>query len=317
MGAVKASSLERVSVDTTVQPKNISYPTDSKLLNRSRVRLVRLSARFGVALRQSYHRLGPQALLAANRYAHARQMKRMAREVRTLRTYLGRVVRDVERKMPENPEQTALLQEELAKARQLLAQQRQDKNKLYSLHEPQVVCIAKGKAHKPYEFGCKVSLAVTNRECFVVGAHALAGNPYDGHTLGNTLDQVTKLTGVRPVRPKRAYVGRGYRGHNVTSTQVFISGQRRSVTPTIRKELRRRSAIEANIGHQKNDGRLGRNFLRGAFADQANAILCAIGSNLRLLLRWLRSLFAWILMLLIGGYRAESASYPAKPLCVA
>lgn len=197
---VKESSLKRVSVDTTVQPKNVSHPTDAKLLNRSRVRLVRLAMRFGVVLRQSYHRLGPQTLLMANRYAHARQMRRMAREVRKLRTFLGRVMRDIERKMPSDPAQMAALEEELALARRLLAQQRDSKNKLYSLHEPQVVCIAKGKAHKPYEFGCKVSVAVTNRESFVVGMRALTGNPYDGHTLAGALEQVERLSGQKPER---------------------------------------------------------------------------------------------------------------------
>lgn len=304
-GAVKESSLKRVSTDTTVQPKGIAHPTDAKLLNRSRARLVRLAARFGVGLRQSYQRVGPETLLAVNRYAHARQMKRAQRATKRLGTILGRVARDIERKMPDNQEQAAMLEEELAKARRLLAQRRDSKNKLFSLHEPHVVCIAKGKAHKPYEFGCKVSLTVTNREGFVVGAQALEGNPYDGHTLGKALDQVTRMTGVRP---ERAYVDRGYRGHGVTTTQVFISGQRRGMTPSIRKELRRRSAIEAAIGHQKNDGRLGRNFLRGWFGDQANALLCAIGTNLRCLLRWLKFLFAWILM------RLASAGEPGTHL---
>lgn len=301
--AVKPSSLERVTVDTTVQPKAIAHPTDAKLLNRSRERLVRLAARLGVPLRQSYARTGPLAVLKAGRYAHARQMKRMRREVKWLRTILGRVTRDLGRKLEDHPEAAPHFQEEVALAGRLIRQQRSDKNKLYSLHEPQVVCIAKGKARQPYEFGCKVSLAVTNREGFVVGAAALPGNPYDGHTLQGALDQVARLTGVKP---QRAYVDKGYRGHGVTGTQVFISGQKRGVTPTIRKELKRRSAIEPVIGHHKSDGRLGRNFLRGAFGDQANALMCAIGFNLRAILRRLRLLFAfflgWLWRALGGGF---------------
>lgn len=286
VGALKESSLQRVSVDTTVQPKAVTHPTDAKLLNRSRERLVRLAERLEIRLRQSYRRKGPQTVLKAGRYAHARQMRRMRREVKTLRTYLGRVVRDIERKATEIPEPLA---NELAMAKRLLAQERNDSNKLYSLHEPHVACISKGKAHKKYEFGNKVSFCVTNREGFILGAHSLQGNPYDGHTLEGTLDQVTELTGVRP---ERCYVDRGYRGHGVTKTKVFLSGQKRNVTPTIKRELKRRSAIEAVIGHQKTEGRLAWNRLRGVLGDQMNAMMAAIGYNLRLILKalaiWLR-----------------------------
>lgn len=278
-GAVKESSLKRVSVDTTVQPKAISHPTDAKLLNRSRERLVRLAQQLQVDLRQSYRRKGPQAVLKSGRYAHARQLRRMQKEVKRLRTYLGRVVRDIERKTEEIPEPLA---RELQMAKRLLSQQRHDTNKLYSLHEPHVACISKGKAHKKYEFGNKVSFCVTNKEGFITGVESLEGNPYDGHTLQGTLDQTTRLTGVRP---ERCYVDRGYRGHGVTDTKVFLSGQRRHMTPTIKRELKRRSAIEAVIGHQKTEGRLDRNRLRGILGDQMNAMMAAMGYNLRLILK--------------------------------
>ena len=232
VGAVKPTSLKRVSVDTTVQPK-------------------------------------------AGRYAHARQTKRMRKQIKRLRTYLGRVVRDIERKVEKQPE---ALRQELHLAKRLLTQQRADSNKLYSLHEPQVVCISKGKAHKKYEFGNKVSLCVT----FILATQGLEGNPYDGHTLKGALDQATERTGVKP---ERCYVDRGYRGHGVTDTQVFLSGQRRKVTPTIKREMKRRSAIEAVIGHQKTEGQLGWNRLRGVLGDQINALMAAIGYNLRLIMR--------------------------------
>ena len=278
-GAVKDTSLKRVSVDTTVQPKAVAHPTDAKLLNRSRERLVRLAKKQGIVLRQSYQRKGPQAVLKAGRYAHVRQMKRMTKEVKRLKTYLGRVIRDIERKTETVPKS---LKTELAMANRLLVQQRHDTNKLYSLHEPHVACISKGKAHKKYEFGNKVSLCVTNKEGFIVGAQGLEGNPYDGHTLKEALDQVADLTGTRP---ERCYVDRGYRGHGVTKTKVFLSGQKRNVTPTIKKELKRRSAIEAVIGHQKTEGRLGWNRLRGVLGDKINALMAAIGYNLRLILK--------------------------------
>ena len=166
--------LRRVSVDTTVQEKAVSYPTDSKLLNLSRVRLVRLCRRYKVSLRQSFSRVGPDA--------HARQYRRLLREVRKLHTYLGRVVRDIERKIGSDPELQEVFGAELELARRL-AQRKDDKNKLYSQHAPEVECIAKGKVHKRYEFGVKVSVAVTNKSNFVVGAMAVAGNPYDGNTL--------------------------------------------------------------------------------------------------------------------------------------
>ncbi|WP_321394960.1 IS5 family transposase [uncultured Desulfuromusa sp.] len=293
-GAVKDTSLKRVSVDTTVQPKAVAHPTDAKLLNRSRERLVRLAKKQGIVLRQSYQRKGPQAVLKAGRYAHARQMKRMAKEVKRLKTYLGRVIRDIERKAETTPKS---LKTELALASRLLAQQRHDTNKLYSLHEPHVACISKGKAHKKYEFGNKISLCVTNKEGFIVGAQGLEGNPYDGHTLKGALDQVTDLTGIRP---ERCYVDRGYRGHGVTETQVFLSGQKRNVTPTIKKELKRRSAIEAVIGHQKTEGRLGWNRLRGVLGDKINALMAAIGYNLKLILRAL-SFLLQILKELVAG----------------
>jgi len=279
VGAVKSRSLKRVSVDTTVQPKAITYPTDSKLLNRSREHLVGLATKEGIRLRQSYQRKGPQAALKAGRYAHAKQFKRMRKSIKTLKTYLGRVVRDIERKTDIV---TPGLKDALNQAKRLLKQQRSDSHKLYSLHEPHVSCISKGKAHKKYEFGNKVSVCVTNKENFIIGTQGLEGNPYDGHTLKGALEQVTKLTGTRP---ERCYVDRGYRGHGVTDTAVFLSGQRRNVTPTIKKELKRRSAIEAVIGHEKTEGRLGWNQLRGLLGDKVNALMAAIGYNLWLILK--------------------------------
>jgi len=279
VGAVKSRSLKRVSVDTTVQPKAITHPTDSKLLNRSREHLVELAKKEGIQLRQSYQRKGPQTALKAGRYAHAKQFKRMRKSIKTLKTYLGRVIRDIERKSDIiSPE----LKDALTQAKRLLKQQKNDSHKLYSLHEPHVSCISKGKAHKKYEFGNKVSICVTNKENFIIGTQGLEGNPYDGHTLKGALDQVAELTGTRP---ERCYVDRGYRGHNVTDTTVFISGQRRNVTPTIKKELKRRSAIEAVIGHEKTEGSLGRNRLRGLLGDKVNALMAAIGYNLRLILK--------------------------------
>jgi transposase, IS5 family len=291
--AVKPQSLERVSIDTTVQPKAIAHPLDSRLYHRGREILVRLAKRHGVPLRQSYARLGKKALRLASRYAHARQMKRARREIKRLKTYLGRVFRDVRRKLEGRPEVAAHFDEALTRVERLLAQQRTDKNKLYALHAPEVACIAKGKAHKKYEFGAKVSVAVTNREGLVVGMQAHPGNPYDGQILAPALAQAERLTGVAP---KRCYADRGDRGHGVNGdTAVFVAGRRRGITPTIRRELRRRSAIEAMIGHMKLDGKLARNHLKGALGDAVHALLCGAGHNLRLILRHLASLLRALL----------------------
>jgi transposase, IS5 family len=308
-GAVKPSSLERVTIDTTVQPKAIAFPTDSRLYHRGREILVRLAARHGIRLRQSYHRLGKRALRLANRYAHARQMRRARREIRRLKTFLGRVARDIGRKLADRPGLAPHFAEPLARVTRLLAQQKTDHAKLYALHAPEVECLAKGKAHKRYEFGVKVSVATTNREGLVLGMLALPGNPYDGHSLAAALAQVERMTGVGVAR---GYVDRGYRGHGLDHRHVFISGQRRGVTTTIRRELRRRSAIEPVIGHMKTDGRLDRNLLAGARGDAINALLCGTGYNLRLILNHLRRLLRALLRVLAEQRRPAARARIAR-----
>lgn len=296
--AVKESSMKRIIVDTTVQLKAVRYPTDSRSYNRCRERLVRLAKKFGIPLRQSYFRLGPRALRKASSYAHARQFKRAKKEVRRLKVYLGRVYRNILRNILHDPDLHAEFHEELWLTERMLDQQKQDKNKLYSIHAPEVECIAKGKVQKKYEFGVKVSVATTNKDNFIVGMQALPGNPYDGHTLAGALDQVSRLTGVVP---ERCYVDRGYRGHGVDKTTVFISGQRRGMTPTIKKELRRRSAVEPVIGHMKEDGKLGRNWLKGSIGDKINALLCGAGHNMRIILRKLRELLLFFIIFILLG----------------
>ena len=284
--AVKRGDLKRVTVDTTVQEKAIAFPTDSRLYNRARERLVRLAKAHGVPLRQSYVRVGPRLLFKNNRYGHARQLRRQRRTTAKLKTVLGRVYRDIERRLAEQPESVqATFAESMALTKRLLDQQRHDKKKLYALHAPEVECIAKGKAHKRYEFGVKVSIATTNRSNLVVGAISLPGNPYDGHTLGSALKQVEQLT---RQRPERCYVDLGFRGHDVTDVEVFKARQKRGVTRSIRRELKRRNAIEPIIGHMKNDGLMDRNYLKGSQGDAINVILCGAGQNLRLILRHLR-----------------------------
>ena len=308
-GAVQPSSLERISVDTTVQPKAITHPTDAKLYLKALQALVRQAKRHGLPLRQAHTRLAKRAAVQVGRYAHARQMRHMRRELKRLKTYLGRVYRDVARKVAGDGELSRRFAPLLGLTERLLTQERTSKNKLYSLHAPEVVCIAKGKAHRPYEFGSKVALAMTNREGFVLASKALEGNPYDGHTLSTTMDQVVAMTDKEPAR---IYVDQGYRGHDYAKTdRVFITRQRRGLTPTIKRELRRRSAIEPMIGHMKADGRLGRNHLLGVAGDAMNALLVAAGHNLRLILDWLRLFVAWFMAALMGSSAQPDTSQVA------
>jgi IS5 family transposase len=279
-----------------VQPKAVTHPTDSKLLHRGIEILVRLARRHGVVLRQSYVRVAKWAKRDAARLMYSGRPRQAERQVRRLRTWLGRLARDIMRKITGDERAEAAFGEPLALITRLLRQRREDRGsaKLYSLHAPEVECIGKGKAHARFEFGVKVSVAATNAAApggqFVVGARALPGNPYDGHTLAAQIAQTERITGVAL---ERAYVDRGYRGHDADRARVFVSRQKRGLTPTIRRELRRRNAVEPVIGHMKADGLLNRNFLLGPDGDAINAILAAVGHNLRLLRRWLARLIAF------------------------
>lgn len=296
-GVIDDSSLSRVSVDTTVMEKNIAHPTDGRLYETARRKLVALARDTGLSLRQTYARKAPQLALQVGRYAHARQFKRMRKALRTLRGYAGRIMRDIRRQLDAVPagavRDTVL--EMLARVSKLLHQAPKSRGKIYALHEPDVDCISKGKARVRYEFGCKVSIATTIDEGFVVGMRAMPGNPYDGHTLAEALEQVETLT---DCCPELAVVDRGYRGHGVTRTRVLISGMRRGMTEPLKAQLRRRSAIEPEIGHMKMDGRLARCPLKGAAGDAMFAVLCGCGHNIRKLLAYLKTLLrlclAWL-----------------------
>lgn len=309
-GALKKNDLARVSVDTTVQPKNVAFPSDAKLLESAIRQLGKLAKAHGVALRQSYVRVAKKAAMMAGRYAHAKQFKRMHRQIKFLRSRLGRLIRDIRRKIEGDEGLQETFAAPLSKAMQIRAQkQRQRGWKLYSWHAPEVECIGKGKAAKPYEFGVKVSLTTTNKRGkggqFILHAKALPGSPYDGHTLREAIEETEALTG-REI--ERAYVDKGYVGHDAPKpNRVYRSGQKRGVHGQIRRELRRRSAIEAVIGHCKTDGHLGRNFLKGRLGDQINAVMSAVGYNLRLILKWLRKLLRKIIAAIWAAIAPPSA----------
>ncbi len=292
-GVIDEDSVKRVAVDTTVMEKNIAYPTDARLYERARDQLAALAQEAGVELRQSYARLAPRLALQVGRYAHAKQFKRMRKALKRLKGYTGRVMRDLRRHLQDIPEGGLRdrIIARLALVSHLLHQQPKGADKIYALHEPEVDCISKGKARVRYEFGCKVSVTTTLDEGFVVGMRSFAGTPYDGHTLKEALEQVAILTDQRPAL---AVVDRGYRGHGVEATRVLISGTRRGLTPKLIADLRRRSAIEAEIGHMKTDGRLSRCPLKGTIGDTVFAVLNACGHNIRKILAHLRAWLAWI-----------------------
>ncbi len=307
-GALATKDMARVTVDTTVQPKNITFPTDAKLTHAAIKGIVRLAEKHGVSLRQSYVRVAKRAAMMAGRYAHAKQFNRHHKQLRFLRTRLGRLIRDIARKIKGKTALEDVFASPLSRASQIRSQkQRQRGWKLYSFHAPEVECIGKGKASAPYEFGVKVSITTTNARAkggqFVLHAKALPGNPYDGHTLRSVIEETQSLTG-REI--ERGYVDKGYRGHDAPNPwRIFISGQKRGVVGAIKNELRRRSAIEPVIGHMKNDGHLGRNYLKGRAGDAANAILTAVGHNFRLILAWLRMLLRLVLDAIIEAFTSR------------
>ena len=284
---ITPQSLEKINIDTTVQEKAITYPTDAKLFHRMREKLVKLAAQHGVKLRQSYRRVSKNALFESGRLFHARQARKARRQIRKLKTYLRRVRNDIARKIADNKTLQKEFEPFLSMADRLLTQKKEDKKKLYSLHAPEAECIAKGKAHKKYEFGNKASFATTSREGFVVGAMGLHGNPYDGHTLPGQLEQTARLCGQKRYEG-HVFVDLGYRGHGYKGpATIHICGRgvkRGEPDKRFKKWRRRRAAIEPMIGHMKNDGRLGRNWLKGEQGDRTNVILSACGQNLRLIL---------------------------------
>ncbi len=292
--AIKAYQLKRVNVDTTVQEKDIRFPTDARLYDRARQKLVDAAKERNVKIRQNYNRNSKKLLAQQSRYAHARQMKRAKRCTRTLKTYLGRVIRDIERNCAKPDFQ---LQSLLKVSTRILNQQRHDKNKIYSVHEPGVECISKGKAHKRYEFGCKVSVAATSRGGWFVGAKAIHGNPYDGHTLKGALRQINRIAKL----PEHVFVDMGYRGHGYTGkVNIHVDKRRRGRTAkSLWRWMKRRAAVEPGIGHLKHEHRMDRNRLKGSLGDRINAILSAAGMNFHKLQKavagFLRQVYVWLL----------------------
>jgi len=289
--AVTPKEFERVIVDTTVQEKAIAHPVDSRLLEIARSRAVQAAKRVGIVLKQTYAKEGKALRRKAGGYAHAKQFKRLQRTVKRQRTILGIVLREIKRKLTTATTESAAsldhLNTLLGRAERIRQQQPKDRNKLYALHAPEVECIAKGKARKPYEFGVKASITVTHKRGLIVGAKTFPGNPYDGHILHEQLEQTRSLLTDSGATPKQVIVDIGFRGVDTDnpSVEIIHRGKYKSLTKLQRRWLKRRQAVEPTIGHLKSDHRMDRCWLQGKLGDALHAVLCAAGYNLRWLLR--------------------------------
>lgn len=289
--AVRPHEFDRVIVDTTVQEKAIAHPVDSRLLEIARGKVVQSAKCAGIALKQTFSREGKELRRKAGGYARAKQFKRLRRVVKRQRTILGIVLREVKRKLAtagtDSPTTLIRLNTLLERAERIRTQQPKDKNKLYALHAPEVECIGKGKARKPYEFGVKAGIVVTHRHGLMVGARTFPGNPYDGHTLSAQLAQTNGLLEEVGRMPKEAVVDLGYRGveGDNPNVQIIHRGKFKSLTTPQRRWLKRRQAVEPAIGHLKADHRMDRCWLQGTLGDALHTVLCAAGYNLRWLLR--------------------------------
>ena len=288
-GLLKESVLKKVIVDTTVQEKNICYPTDAKLINKARESLVGEAKREGISLRQSYKFKGKKEAAQSGRYFHAKQYKRGRASVKRQKTWLGRVIRDIKRKSPE--EKPEKLKKALELGQRIFEQEKGSKEKLYSLHEPHVECISKGKAHRRYEFGNKVSFTVTAVGNWVIGAKSFFGNPFDGKTLKEAIKQTEGITGEEL---ERIGVDKGYRGkvNHPEGKETLVAGSK-TKDKRIRKFLKRRTSIEPVIGHMKQEHRLRRNYLGGMEGDRVNPILAASAFNMQKLLRFVVASFLY------------------------
>jgi IS5 family transposase len=330
INAVKPRDLERVIVDTTVQEKAIAHPVDSRLLEIARHKVVSAAKRAGIQLKQTFAKEGKELRRRAGGYAHAKQFRRLKKVLKRQRTILGVVMREAQRKIessdlaPDHPKAVSDLMMWLERAERIRTQQRNDKNKLYALHAPEVECLAKGKARKPYEFGVKSAVVVSHKHGLMLGARTFPGNPYDGHILNAALEQATNLMQDHAVKLKQIVVDLGFRGVDADNpdVQIIHRGRFKSMTSQQRRWLRRRQAVEPAIGHLKSDNRMDRCWLQGALGDALHALSCAAGYNIRWLLRALARLGSRLVLLrlLIATVTATSSiksSLASRPTALA
>jgi IS5 family transposase len=281
---------KEVLIDTTVQEKNITFPTDVKLQKKIIEKCRKISKSEGIRLRQTYKGELKQLMIDQRFHDHPRRKKKALAARRRIKVIAGKIFRDLERKISEP--QRLKYAKKFSIFNRVLTQNRNSKNKVYSLHQPEVSCIAKGKEHKKYEFGNKVSITKTRKSGIIIGVMSFAGNPFDGDTLSPQLAQVERITNHKP---ETGIVDRGYRGRKqINGTQIICPGKspktdRQYQRQKMRQRFRARAGIEPVIGHIKHDHRMLRNFLLDEIGDNMNSILAAAGFNLRKMLRRLKS----------------------------
>ena len=278
-------------VDTTVQEKNITYPTDSKLHRKIIRKCLVIADKEQMQLRQSYTRTLKKLGIDQRFRNHPKNFKKVRKADRKVKTIAGRLVREIERKLPAYSGGNT----DLELFKRILAQKKADKNKIHSIHEPHVQCISKGKEHKKYEFGSKVSIITTMQSGVIIGALNIPKNDYDGHTLQPAIEQQQRLTGTVL---KEAYADRGYRGVNgVNGTKISIPKpfndkmQTQYQQKKMKKGFRRRAAIEPRIGHLKQDHRLSRNFYKGIRGDDINVMLASAAWNFKRVMNIWKQMF--------------------------
>lgn len=298
-----------VQMDTTVQEKNITYPTDQKLASRIMEWTRRIAEWTDVSLKQTYKKeeRNLRRQISNQTRTHQGQVKRQAASKR-IKTIAGRLIRDLERKMQDIDREHFTPYLEFFK--EILNQKRGDKNKVYSIHEPEVSCIAKGKVHKKYEFGCKISICRTMGKGVITAMKSFTGNPYDGDTIEPTLQQLERIIGpLNGKLPEVVVYDRGGRGRSkigqttVLTPKPSTNNQNKKERKYLKDLFRKRSAIEATIGHLKSDFGLGRNFLAGVIGDAVNALLAGAAHNTKMRLREIKSLIFSFFSLLSDSAR--------------
>jgi IS5 family transposase len=302
----KAKNEKEVQIDTTVQEKNISFPTDAKLAKKVIDNCTKIAQKAGVVQRQTYKRVAKQHLRDAYFGHHPKRKKKATMARKKLRTIGHRVVRELERKLPEELQKQ--YQAEFTLYKKVLTQGRNSKDKIYSLHEPQTACIAKGKAHKAYEFGTKVAVVRGRNTGIITAVKRFLGNPHDSKTLEESLAQSERVRAkIGGTRPEIASTDRGFRGQTqVGTTQILIPKNNKEKTKykqeVARKRFRARAAIEPTISHLKRNHSLGLNFLKGVTGDVHNALLAGIGYNLKLRFNQIKELIIFWLQLLFNFF---------------
>jgi len=282
---------EEMCIDTTVQEKNTTFPTDAKQYRKIHGHLLKMARKEGIVLSRTYEKEVKRLKLHTRFATHPKNRKRARYAVKRLKTISGRLLREIQRNMTQ--EQFAFFSEQFDLYQRMLEQKRGDKNKLYSLHEPHIYCMSKGKAHKRYEFGTKASIATTRDSVIIIGALAFEKNTFDGHTVPAVLAQVKRL--INRV-PGIGIADRGYRGKSkVNHTQIVTpkparKNSSKEAMALARKRFRRRAGIEPVIGHLKSDHRLKRNFLKGFAGDQINLLMAAAAFNFK---KWMREVLFW------------------------